>query len=122
MDIRALVSRWKVAAVLLGMTAAVGAQQPAAVLGPSEDSISDGSVGEAIRLGQKILQQTPAYAVGYTGNSLSCTNCHSNGGRTPYVSPWVGIWGVFPEYRSRNDRVNILEDRINDCFERSQNG
>ena len=56
------------------------------------------------------------------GNALNCTSCHLDGGRTPYAAPLVGIWGVFPEYRSRNARVNILEDRINDCFERSMNG
>jgi len=30
--------------------------------------------------------------------------------------------GMFPEYRSRNAQVNALQDRINDCFERSMNG
>jgi thiosulfate dehydrogenase len=34
----------------------------------------------------------------------------------------VGITGVFPEFRTRNAKVNLLEDRINDCFERSMNG
>src|SRR5262249_2449501 len=29
---------------------------------------------------------------------------------------------VFPEYRTRNGQVNALQDRINDCFERSMNG
>jgi len=29
---------------------------------------------------------------------------------------------VFPEYRSRNGKINALQDRINDCFERSMNG
>ncbi len=32
------------------------------------------------------------------------------------------MYGRFPQYRSRNDKVNVLEDRINDCFERSLNG
>jgi thiosulfate dehydrogenase len=30
--------------------------------------------------------------------------------------------GVFPEYRPRNARVNTIDRRINDCFERSMNG
>jgi thiosulfate dehydrogenase len=106
----------------LTLSTAAAAQQPAVALGPPEDAIPDGPVGEAIRLGQKILRQTPAYAARYSGSALTCTNCHTDGGRTPYASPWVGIWGVFPEYRSRNARVNLLEDRINDCFERSMNG
>ena len=108
-------------ALLVLLTPAV-AQDSSPLLGPSEDAIPEGPVGDAIRLGQKILTHTPTYAPQYSGSALSCTNCHSNGGRTPNASPWVGIWGVFPEYRSRSARVSILEDRINDCFERSMNG
>src|SRR4029078_10655068 len=28
----------------------------------------------------------------------------------------------FPQYRPRSDTVEIIEDRLNDCFERSMNG
>jgi thiosulfate dehydrogenase len=56
------------------------------------------------------------------GNDLHCTSCHLQGGTVPGAGPWVGITGVFPEFRSRNGRVNTLETRINDCFERSMNG
>lgn len=93
----------------------VGAQEGAVPL-------PEGPLGEAIKLGERILMTTPQAAPRYTGNALSCSNCHLDRGRRPYSAPWVGIWGVFPEYRSRNARVNLLEDRINDCFERSMNG
>ena len=82
----------------------------------------DGPVGEAIALGRRILTHTPANAPAYAGNALNCASCHLDGGRTRWAAPWVGIWGVFPEYRSRNAKVNALQDRINDCFERSLNG
>ncbi len=36
--------------------------------------------------------------------------------------PWVGVYARFPQYRSRSGSVSRLEDRINDCFERSMNG
>lgn len=78
--------------------------------------------GEAIQLGEKLVSQTKRYAGAYVGNDLSCTNCHLNGGRKAWAAPWVGIWGVFPEYRSRSGKINTLEERINDCFERSLNG
>jgi thiosulfate dehydrogenase len=32
------------------------------------------------------------------------------------------VYSRFPQYRSRNAKVNIVEDRINDCFKRSLNG
>lgn len=82
----------------------------------------DGPVGEAVALGRRILTHTPANASAYSGSALNCTSCHLDGGRTRWAAPWVGIWGVFPEYRSRNAKVNALQDRINDCFERSLNG
>lgn len=70
-------------------------------------------VGAAVRYGKKVLT---------AGNGLNCSSCHLDAGRRAYASPWVGLWGVFPEYRGRNGQVNALQDRINDCFERSMNG
>ncbi|HWA13018.1 MAG TPA: c-type cytochrome [Burkholderiales bacterium] len=81
-----------------------------------------GPMGEAIALGQRLLGRTREAAPTYAGNALNCTSCHLDGGRTPWAAPWVGLWGVFPEYRSRNARINTLADRVNDCFVRSLNG
>lgn len=81
-----------------------------------------GPLGEAVALGHRVLTNTPVHAPQYSGNALNCTSCHLNGGRTPFAAPWVGIWGVFPEFRSRNARVNTLQERVGDCFERSLNG
>jgi thiosulfate dehydrogenase len=36
--------------------------------------------------------------------------------------PWVGVYARFPQYRSRVGAVQVIEDRIDDCFERSMNG
>ena len=89
---------------------------------PDEKTIPTGPVGTAIRYGKKVLTETQTYAKPYVGNGLNCTSCHLDGGRRAYASPWVGLWGMFPEYRSRNAQVNALQDRVNDCFERSMNG
>ena len=89
---------------------------------PKEADIPPGPMGDSIRYGAKLLKQTQVYAKAYVGNGLNCTSCHLNGGTTPYASPWVGLWGVFPEWRSRNAKVNTLQERVNDCFERSMNG
>ena len=87
-----------------------------------QSPIPDGPFGDAIRLGERILTHTAQAVPQYNGSALNCTSCHLDAGRRPYASPWIGIWGVFPEYRSRNARVNLIEDRVNDCFERSMNG
>jgi thiosulfate dehydrogenase len=85
-------------------------------------ALPEGPLGDAIAAGQRILAHTPESVPAYSGNALNCTSCHLDGGRTPWAAPWVGIWGVFPEYRSRSAKVISLQDRINDCFERSLNG
>jgi thiosulfate dehydrogenase len=36
--------------------------------------------------------------------------------------PWVGSYARFPQYRARSGKVDLIEDRINDCFRRSMNG
>lgn len=69
-----------------------------------------------------MLTESQTYARGHVGNGLNCSSCHLDAGREAYASPWVGLWGVFPEYRSRNGQVDALQDRLNDCFERSMNG
>lgn len=59
---------------------------------------------------------------GHVGNKLRCVSCHLDEGRRPYAMPWTGVYARFPQYRSRAGAVNVLEDRINDCFERSLAG
>jgi cytochrome c len=34
----------------------------------------------------------------------------------------MGVWGQFPQYRGREGEIGTLEERINDCLERSMNG
>ena len=104
---------------------ALAALLTGAAFNPPEDSaIPPGPMGDAIRLGQNILRDTPRYAKENIGKdlNLNCTSCHLNQGRTQFAAPWVGIWGAFPEFRPRNAKVNVLQDRVNDCFERSMNG
>jgi len=98
------------------------ARRPARLTAPDERSIPDGPMGEAIRYGRKVLTDTHRYASAYVGNGLNCSSCHLDAGTKPYAAPWIGLWGVFPEYRARNAKVNALQDRVNDCFERSMNG
>jgi thiosulfate dehydrogenase len=89
---------------------------------PAESSIPAGPRGSAIQEGRKLMNETHQRLPKNVGNGLNCTNCHLAGGATANASPWVGIWGVFPEYRSRSGKLISLQERINDCFERSMNG
>jgi thiosulfate dehydrogenase len=99
---------------------------PAAVVGgwvaPDPATIPAGPLGDAIREGRDLALHTFERRPDAVGNRLHCSSCHLQAGTVPAAGPWVGITAVFPEYRARNARVNLLEDRINDCFERSLNG
>lgn len=108
------------------LVAAIGAARAADVAVPlrvpPSASIPAGPLGEAVRLGRTIVVTTRSAARTYVGNGLNCTSCHLNAGTVAYAAPFVGLWGVFPEFVARSDRVETLADRINDCFVRSMNG
>lgn len=89
---------------------------------PAQSTILAGPKGVAIREGKLLLTETHQRLLKNVGNKLNCSSCHLAAGTTANASPWVGIWGVFPEYRSRSGKVISLQERVNDCFERSMNG
>jgi thiosulfate dehydrogenase len=89
---------------------------------PAESTIPAGPLGDAIRLGRNIFNNPQGYVKAYVGNGLTCSNCHINGGTQAWGGPLIGVWGVFPAYSERSATVETLEDRLNDCFERSMNG
>lgn len=89
---------------------------------PPDSVIPEGPLGAAIRRGRALLAKTGDSLPGQVGNDLRCFSCHLRDGIQGGALPLVGVYSRFPEYRSRNALVNLLEDRINDCFERSLNG
>lgn len=85
---------------------------------------------KSIKMGYELITNTSAH-IGpqvsdpvkrFAGNNLACTNCHLNAGTKPFAAPFVGIVGLFPQYRGRENRVGTIEERINGCMERSMNG
>lgn len=109
------------AVAVLGMTLAGCSQRPA-FAPPSEESLPNDAYGQTVRYGKQLVLQTGVYAKPYVGSALSCGNCHLDAGRRPHSAPFVGVVATYPQYRSRDARVDTLEDRINDCFRRSLNG
>src|SRR5579862_3820197 len=74
------------------------------------------------RRGKQIFDETPRYAPSYTGAKISCGDCHIDSGTEPYAAPMVDLAGQFPAYSKRAGRVISLEERIRECFLRSENG
>jgi len=58
----------------------------------------------------------------FSGNNLSCTNCHLNGGTLSGSASWIGIIDRFPQFGGRANKLGTIQDRINGCMERSMNG
>ena len=88
---------------------------------PPEHTIPDGPSGEAILRGRDIFVNTPANAGEFVGNQLSCANCHLDSGRRADSAPMWAAWLAYPKYRSKNKKINTMEDRINGCFSYSMN-
>ncbi|HET9086352.1 MAG TPA: c-type cytochrome [Acidobacteriaceae bacterium] len=89
---------------------------------PDLDTIPPDQSGDSIRYGLHLFRETPWYAPQFTGNRLSCSDCHIGDGIAPYASPMVGLPALFPMYNKRAGHVISLKDRIQECFTRSENG
>jgi thiosulfate dehydrogenase len=89
---------------------------------PDESEIRDTTVLAAVRRGRAILANTRDSLPQHVGNKLRCVSCHMGDGLKPNQMPLIGVYARFPQYRPRSATVEIIEDRINDCFERSMNG
>ena len=89
---------------------------------PLLDSLpADKHLAGQIVLGYNIFTRTPLEAPRFTGNAMSCNNCHLNAGQREKAMPLVGAAGMFPEYNNRAGRLLSLEERIVGCFVRSEN-
>ncbi len=94
------------------------------------DTLPDDAWGRIVRHGRDLITETYAHigpevtdeAKRFAGNNLSCQNCHLEAGTKPYGLPLVGVYGDFPQYRSREGHVGTIEDRVNGCMTRSLNG
>lgn len=97
---------------------------------PNMRDIPKGEAGDLIRYGAALLNDTHQHlgpkveneAMRFSGNVLSCANCHQDNGTKQFGLPWMGASQAYPQYRGREDEVQSLEQRINGCFERSLNG
>ncbi|TPG71916.1 c-type cytochrome [Hymenobacter nivis] len=94
------------------------------------DSVAHNPEGELIRYGHALIAHTPQYLgprakaplLRLAGSNLACQNCHLQAGQKAFSAPYVGIWGIYPTYKGRENAISTLEERINGCMARSLNG
>ena len=92
------------------------------LLAPDGSAPPSGDLGRSILRGHAILADTWDSLPTHVGNGLRCTSCHLDDGRRPTAIPLTGVYARYPQYRSRNASIQSIEDRVNDCFQRSLNG
>jgi len=115
-------------AMACGRGDAPAAAGPATVMPPPRAHIASdttpppGAMGDAVRRGRALLAATHDSLPSHVGNALRCFSCHLDEGRRASALPLVGAYTRYPQFRARRARVDLIEDRVNDCFVRSMNG
>lgn len=94
---------------------------------PAPDAVAPGQDAERVKRGRALVENTRKLLPEHVGNDLNCKSCHlaapgHGPGTVKGAAPWVGIAERFPQYRARSGKEDTLEERVNDCFERSMNG
>jgi thiosulfate dehydrogenase len=89
---------------------------------PTDEELPPGDLGASVRRGREIVTRTFETLPELGGNGLHCTSCHLEGGTKANAGPWLGIPAAYPVYRARTGKQDTIEERVNDCFQRSLNG
>lgn len=87
----------------------------------------NGPDASIIRYGYQLVRNTsrflgPKGIVLHNNNAMNCQNCHLDAGTKPFGNNFGKVFSTYPQYRSRNDGVQTLMMRLQDCFKRSMNG
>ena len=94
---------------------------------PSLNLITDDKLLNEVIYGKELIMHT-AYYLGPKGtfaqqsNGLNCQNCHLNAGTKVFGNNYGSVASTYPKLRARSGKMESIEKRVNDCFERSLNG
>ena len=87
---------------------------------PEIATVGDDEIGALVKYGYALFIDT-ANEIGptapdperrFSGNNLTCQNCHLQAGRQPYAMPLVGVWGVLGQYGAGECLVDWLGSGI----------
>jgi thiosulfate dehydrogenase len=77
---------------------------------------------EEVKYGKEVFDETARYigpngsVAKVTGNLLSCKNCHLDSGTRKYALHLTESHGSYPQFRSRENLILTMADRINSCI------
>ncbi|GAA4184564.1 MULTISPECIES: c-type cytochrome [Hyphomicrobiales] len=89
---------------------------------PADNTIAAEPNADAIRLGQRLLNETARLLPANVGNGLNCNSCHMAQGKLSDANPYINTTNSYPSFNPRANREVDLTMRINGCFQRSMNG
>lgn len=83
--------------------------------------------GKLIWYGYDLIANTSYYfgpkgSIANKSNGMNCQNCHLDGGTLPWANNFGKVYATYPLFYARSNSIESINDRINDCFERSMNG
>lgn len=83
--------------------------------------------GKLIMYGRELISNTAHYlgpdgTVAKITNGMNCQNCHIDAGTVPFGNNFGKVYSTYPQFRARNNGMQNIYDRVNDCLERSLNG
>jgi len=90
---------------------------------PARGTAPNDRMGEAIRLGEAIFAGTFSHpeSARYVGNTQTCEGCHLDAGRLAGAAPMWAAWVAYPAFRTKDQRINTIGERIQGCFTYSMN-
>ena len=108
-------------------------RQPSAMItgeeweAPDTSQIAHTEEGDLIRYGKELILNTAVYfgpkgTVARISNGMNCGACHIDAGTRLWGNNFSKVAATYPLFRNRSGRIETVEMRINDCFERSLNG
>ena len=94
---------------------------------PDTSLIAGSKQGDLIRYGRELILHTavffgPEGTVARISNGMNCGACHPDGGTRLWGNNFSKVAATYPLFRNRSGKIETIEMRINDCFERSLNG
>lgn len=94
---------------------------------PSLSEIPKDEEGDLILYGRELIMHTSAYlgpkgSVKPISNGMNCRNCHLDGGTKIFGLNYAAVATGYPQWRERSGTMVDVEERVNECIERSLNG
>src|SRR6185312_4410286 len=94
---------------------------------PDSSELGHTRQDDLIRYGRDLILHTgdffgPHGTIAPISNGMNCGNCHIDAGTRIWGNNFSMVAATYPIFRNRSGKIETVEMRINDCFERSLNG